>query len=723
LLAYFCVEHITEFPGNPLVGSSEDVIPNTLLIPDVVVTKNCVNPDGLPVGVPADFEVVVTNTGETDLSCVAAELNNGAPILLASGEDFSETVPVDTIGECLEDRIVSNEVTVICSVPGAQTPTTVQDSADDTCPVLCETNITASKTCDNPDGLPQGVPADFTITVNNVGDTEVDCTDSAGEIGTITLAPGASDSIPYSASTAGECLEDALVSNATLITCTDTGGSGSDEASVSDSCPVTCEPCMEAIKVCDNPNGLPVGVPADFTITVENCGDLPIICDDSEGEIGTIPLDPGQSASVPYSASTDDACLNEPYEVSNTTLVTCTASDGTPLESPVSDACDVLCEPCIEVEKDCAETELILEGEPADFNIVIRNCGDIPLEDISITDPAVGPVDPYAGPLGPGEASDPIMVTIDAAQCVDGVVENAVAVSAETPQGQVTDTATDVCPCGTPCVDVEKVCTSTELVVPGGPAAFDIIITNCGDVPLEVISIDDPAVGPVLPAGPLVPGESETVSVVIDEALCVDTDNGFEVENTVTVTSEGETDTATDVCPCEEETGGEGCTPGFWKQKNNRDYPEDSCWCDTYKSNPNLTEVYSEAALAAIPHVSARKEKNSAGFTEETLDDALDFQGGGDLEGAVRKLLRHGTAALLNACTLNGGGNYPESASTIISDINAAIATQDIETIDNLKNSYGNWNECLPCTMNANCMDIDIEDAEEPEIQCTDDNN
>jgi hypothetical protein len=399
---------------------------------------------------------------------------------------------------------------------------------------------------------------------------------------------------------------------------------------------------MEAIKVCDNPNGLPVGVPADFTITVENCGDLPIICDDSEGEIGTIPLDPGQSASVPYSASTDDACLNEPYEVSNTTLVTCTASDGTPLESPVSDACDVLCEPCIEVEKDCAETELILEGEPADFNIVIRNCGDIPLEDISITDPAVGPVDPYAGPLGPGEASDPIMVTIDAAQCVDGVVENAVAVSAETPQGQVTDTATDVCPCGTPCVDVEKVCTSTELVVPGGPAAFDIIITNCGDVPLEVISIDDPAVGPVLPAGPLVPGESETVSVVIDEALCVDTDNGFEVENTVTVTSEGETATATDVCPCEEEVGGEGCTPGFWKNNAGIDYNykngknaklQDNCWCGSYSATTTLGEAFGD-----IPEP----------FKSDTMIDGINYTGKG---GPEYSMLRHAVAALLNACS------------------------------------------------------------------------
>jgi hypothetical protein len=151
---------------------------------------------------------------------------------------------------------------------------------------------------------------------------------------------------------------------------------------------------------------------------------------------------------------------------------------------------------------------------------------------------------------------------------------------------------------------------------------------------------------------------------------------------------------------------GEGCTPGFWKIKSNDKPP---CWCDTYISNPLLTEVYDPAALALYD---ATNKKNSDGFTKETLDDALDFKGGGDLEGAARKLLRHGTAALLNDCTLNGGGNYPASASAIISDINAALASQDIPTIDNLKNTYGNWNEDLPCTIDANCNDKDPDDID-----------
>ena len=88
----------------------------------------------------------------------------------------------------------------------------------------------------------------------------------------------------------------------------------------------------------------------------------------------------------------------------------------------------------------------------------------------------------------------------------------------------------------------------------------------------------------------------------------------------------------------------EGCTPGFWKIKSNE---KPHCWCSTYYDNPLLTQVYDEAALALYEGTT----KNSDKFKEETLDDALDFKGGGDLEGAVRKMLRMGTAALLNACT------------------------------------------------------------------------
>jgi hypothetical protein len=380
---------------------------------------------------------------------------------------------------------------------------------------------------------------------------------------------------------------------------------------------------------------------------------------------------------------------------------------------------NTLLDPCVDVTKNCVDETPQEKDVPRDFAIVVENCGNA---DLLCSNPELNGGEDFIVETGQAY-SEIVAVMPDPDVCSDEpyLVTNDILVVCSVPAASTPTTVQDsdeaACPVNCDaCIDVEKVCTSTEGVVPGGPANFDIVISNCGDVTLDVISIDDPAVGPVLPIGPLASGESETVSVTIQESLCVDIDAGYVVMNSVEVSSEGVSDTATDVCPCREETGGEGCTPGYWKIKSNDKPP---CWCDTYASNPKLTAVYDEAALALYDG-GGRKAKNSDGFTEETLDDALKFQGGGDLSGAARKLLRHGTAALLNACTLNGGGNYPESASTIISDINEALASQDIETIDNLKNTYGNWNECLPCTMSANCDSIDPEDAEEPETQCMD---
>jgi hypothetical protein len=150
-------------------------------------------------------------------------------------------------------------------------------------------------------------------------------------------------------------------------------------------------------------------------------------------------------------------CLEPPYTVENVFVISCTAPDGTPLVDGGDDTCDVCCDACINVEKDCAEDAPVLNGDPIDFNIIISNCGDIPLTGIIITDPKVGivPESPIAGPLLPGDSVDPILVTIDTAVCVASdafdtgyeTQENSVTVTADQ---DVTDSATAICPCDVP---------------------------------------------------------------------------------------------------------------------------------------------------------------------------------------------------------------------------------------------------------------------------------
>jgi hypothetical protein len=64
---------------------------------------------------------------------------------------------------------------------------------------------------------------------------------------------------------------------------------------------------------------------------------------------------------------------------------------------------------------------------------------------------------------------------------------------------------------------------------------------------------------------------------------------------------------------------------------------------------------------------------------DQTLLDGLGMQGGSTVGGGVEILMRAAIAGLLNAASPNV--NYPLSQAQIISQVNAAIATGDRDTI------------------------------------------
>lgn len=78
-----------------------------------------------------------------------------------------------------------------------------------------------------------------------------------------------------------------------------------------------------------------------------------------------------------------------------------------------------------------------------------------------------------------------------------------------------------------------------------------------------------------------------------------------------------------------------GCTPGFWKQDQHFEF-----WCDLYGPDD---------LVCAMFEVPCDLDLNGDG-EDDTLLDALQYQGGPDYEGAAQILLRAGVAAVLNAC-------------------------------------------------------------------------
>ena len=106
-------------------------------------------------------------------------------------------------------------------------------------------------------------------------------------------------------------------------------------------------------------------------------------------------------------------------------------------------------------------------------------------------------------------------------------------------------------------------------------------------------------------------------------------------------------------------TGGEGCTPGYWKQPQHFD-----SW-----------PVPTTTTLA------------DAGFTNTglpagtTLLEALSFQGGPTVQDAKNILLRQAAAAYLNSLSIA----YAFTTAEVVNMVNDALATGDRDTILDVK--------------------------------------
>jgi hypothetical protein len=113
----------------------------------------------------------------------------------------------------------------------------------------------------------------------------------------------------------------------------------------------------------------------------------------------------------------------------------------------------------------------------------------------------------------------------------------------------------------------------------------------------------------------------------------------------------------------------QGCTPGFWKT-----HPDLEFW--NYLPGQNVDPVFD------VP--------DALGLDNVTLLEALSFPGGPGEVGAAQLLLRAAVAALLNAAASNL--NYPLSQSDVISQVNAALASGDRDTMITLAGLLDSYN-------------------------------
>lgn len=146
---------------------------------------------------------------------------------------------------------------------------------------------------------------------------------------------------------------------------------------------------------------------------------------------------------------------------------------------------------------------------------------------------------------------------------------------------------------------------------------------------------------------PVCASDSDGDGVCDDEDNCVQTPNPDQADS--------DNDGVGDACEPPPPTGGQGCTPGYWKQSQHFD-----SWVNYTAPGPNYETVFSV----------------DASFNKDLLG-ALGQGGGGE-----KALGRHATAALLNAG--NPDVSYLYTEAEVISLVQQAYSTGDFEGVKDL---------------------------------------
>jgi hypothetical protein len=181
-----------------------------------------------------------------------------------------------------------------------------------------------------------------------------------------------------------------------------------------------------------------------------------------------------------------------------------------------------------------------------------------------------------------------------------------------------------------PCVDITKTVDEPNPCF-GDIVTYVICIENCGGTDLENVVVMDEELGGLLPDFPteLAPGQVACVEF----PYVVEEDDPCPLLNCAVVEAEAypplkpELVTAkacAEICP--EPCGGEGCTPGFWK--NNGDKHGASAWCESINVIPispdtRISEVFILNKLLTI------RGNGKSTITDPTLLQALGANGGG----------------------------------------------------------------------------------------------
>jgi uncharacterized repeat protein (TIGR01451 family) len=323
-------------------------------------------------------------------------------------------------------------------------------------------------------------------------------------------------------------------------------------------------------------------------------------------------------------------------------------------------------------------------GDSVTYTFEICNVGDVTVNRGSVTDTLLGDLTPFfPATLAPDQCATVVRMRTVAAGDPDPLTNTVTATytAGTGPIFSTEDTATASASTNLfqPSVMVTKNCTPDPVDV-GAVVTCTIVVTNTSsnDAPNLINgTIVDTLTGNLLDAAnpavvssncaPVLPTPGGTCTIVTERTVLATDPNPL--VNTVTVNYNPAgfpnliSAMASDSVTVKPPPGGEGCTPGFWKQDQHFD-----SWVDFAPTD----------SFEAVFGVDVTLRSGGQGTIDDpTLLDALNATGGG-----VNALARHAVAALLNAS--NPDVNSDFTVAQVIALVHDAIVSGDIEAAHQL---------------------------------------